>query len=615
MNRTLHAAMALVLVTLLAVPARGQTPLIVGSVRDQQGSPIVGALVTGETAAGPQASATTDERGTFALHAAGVVAVRVACRFCRGTRVEVRSDEPVVAIVRRYQALADDSPSPSDLTNLPYANVESSVALRPFTLLAQTSAPYPGSIVSDRGLSASGSVLIDDGAPAYDITSGESPYGMIPASYEQSAGVSSASDAFLYGNQAAGGIVTLDPFLNGSSSEVATVGSDAIGRAQLGSDAAGLVAGTFSNDEESRQRTDLFASVPLDADQSVTFAGGSEQGRWYGSPSALANSFSFTDATFNDPRSLNLSIGAVADRGGYATNQGEYPISAGWSDFGIRAGVHTTGAFVGFADAGIRSSTGFYDQQALPYSFPRVGAMLVQTSADAGFEASGNDYSVVGGVGAFWIDYSGGTGGTSQPAKTALAVPSLQAQLFPNGRWSVDLQGSGSFTLPTFVEQYLYAGGQPMPVQYLRNALYAGALTYTDLARVRFSFEAATEHVAGAWTGTTTSAGFAATWQVAPAISLRAWTMHVTDSVPLYGGGMPYNGIAPTVGALWLTYDSSGTLRGDLIYRRDLLDAAPFYHVDGAISGPIANRLRWYAGAEDRMRRTFVDFGLRFEGR
>ncbi len=56
-------------------------------------------------------------------------------------------------------------------------------------------------------------------------------------------------------------------------------------------------------------------------------------------------------------------------------------------------------------------------------------------------------------------------------------------------------------------------------------------------------------------------------------------------------------------------------VRADAIYRRDLLDGTPFYHIDGAISGPIAGRLRWYAGAEDRLHRTFVDVGLRFTER
>ena len=59
---------------------------------------------------------------------------------------------------------------------------------------------------------------------------------------------------------------------------------------------------------------------------------------------------------------------------------------------------------------------------------------------------------------------------------------------------------------------------------------------------------------------------------------------------------------------------AAASIRLDTIYRRDLLDGAPFYHVDGAISGPVASRLRWYAGVEDRMRRTFIDLGLRFGG-
>jgi hypothetical protein len=92
--------------------------------------------------------------------------------------------------------------------------------------------------------------------------------------------------------------------------------------------------------------------------------------------------------------------------------------------------------------------------------------------------------------------------------------------------------------------------------------------------------------------------------------------MHVTDTVPAYALTTAYDGsTTPTVNAFWLTYDATpGGLRLDAIYRQDLLDGAPFYHVDGDLSGPIANRLRWYAGVEDRARRTFLDVGLRFGG-
>lgn len=616
MNRTLDGAAALLLVMLAAVPARGEAPLVVGSVRDQHGAAIVGALVTARSLQGAHPTATTDAAGTFALHAGGIVAVLITCRYCKSALVAVPADGPVIAIVRRYDALADDSPSPADLENLPYANVESSVALRPFTLLAQRTAPYPGSVLSDRGLSASGSLLVDNGAPDYDIVAGESPYAFIPAQYEQGAVVRDATNAYAYGDQAAGGVVELDPFAGGSSSEVATIGSDTIARAQAGSDSSAIALGSFSNDEESRQRGDVIASWPLGAEQSLTVAGGSEQGRDYESPDSLfAGSFSFADAAFSAPRALNLTLSAVTDRGDYTWSEDEYPTSTAWSDSSFDAGIHSSGDVIGFADVGVRSSTGFNDAQALPYPSPRLAATLEQSKAVAGLAAGGSDYAVTAGVGAFWFDYAGGTYGLSQPARAALAVPSLQAQLFPNGKWSLNLQGSGSFTLPTFVQQYLYDASEAMPVQLARNSLQAVALSYTDDARVRFVFEQASENVSGAASGKITSSGVSAIWQVAPAISLRAWTMHVTDTAPLYGTALPYGTAAPTVSALWLTYDAGSALRADAIYRRDLLDGLPFYHVDGAISGPIADRLRWYAGAEDRMRRTFVDLGLRFAGR
>ncbi|HEX3670598.1 MAG TPA: hypothetical protein VHT92_02715 [Candidatus Cybelea sp.] len=603
----------LLAVVLAGRPALGQTPLVVGSVRDQHGAAVAGARVVARTPDGSGPAATTDSSGTFALHGTGIVSIEVSCRYCRESQVAVSPGEPVIVIVRRYDALASEAPSPSDLSNLPYAHVESSVALRPFTLLSQSTAAYPGSILSDRGLSSSGSLLVDNGAPNYDVVSGQSPYTFVPAYYEQSATLRDATNAYAYGNQAAGGIATLEPFVAGSSAEAATIGNEAIARAEVGSDNSALAFGTFSNDEESRQRGDLTANFPLEAEQSFSIAGGSEQDRDYGSAtSSFAGSYSFADAAFNDPRALNLSLSTVMDRGNYVSTTLQWPTSTAWSDTGFDASVHTNGPIVAFADAGVRSSSGFYDAQSL--GLERVGATLDQTRADAGVAASGNDFSVTAGVGAFWFDYAGGTYGVSQPARTSLAVPSLDAKLFPNGKWSLNLQASGSFTLPTFAEQYLYAEAQPMPVELTRNALQAAILSYTDGARVRVEFEGATENVSGSAGGRVSSMGLSAIWQVAPAISLRTWTMHVTDTAPIYGGLFPPTP-APTVNAIWLTYDTGGAIRADVLYRRDLLDELPFYHFDGAISGPIGDRLRWYAGAEDRMHRTFVDAGVRFSAR
>ena len=615
MKRRIGAAAALLYAGFCSAPLCAQTPLVVGSVRDQHGAPIAGALVTGRTAAGAGAVAVTDAVGTFALRTSDVVAVVIRCRYCATESVPVVPGEPVIAIVRRYDALADETPSPADLQNLPYAHVESSLALRPFTLLAQTSAPYPGSLLSDRGLAQSGSLVVDDGVPTYDVVSGESPYALVPAQFEQSALLRDATNAYAYGDQAAGGIAQLDPFVPDSNLEVATLGSEAIARAQATSGTIAAALASFSNDAQSRQRADASALWALPSNQSIAVTVGSEQGRDYASlASTFAGSFSFADAVFSDPRALNLTISAVNDRGTYDLANYGAPTSEAWSDSGFSAGVHTNGSVAGFADVAVRSSTGFYDAQATDPALPRIGAALDQTRLDAGLAAAARDYAVTAGVGAFWFDYSGGSYGESQPAKTALVLPSLDATLFPNGAWSLELQGSGSFTLPTFVEQYLYAGYAPQPVEVDRNALEAAILNYTDGARVRVSFEAADENVNGAATGKISSVGLAATWQLAPAIALRAWTMHVSSGVPFYG--TPEYGIAaPTVGALWFTYDCGAAIRADAIYRRDLLDGLPFYHLDGAISGPLAGALRWYAGAEDRLRRTFVDAGLRFSVR
>jgi hypothetical protein len=612
-NRSLDSAAALLIVTLVAAPAWGQVPLVVGSVRDQRGAPVEGALVSGRAPDGRAAQTRTDAAGTFALHGEALGSLLVTCRYCEPSRIRPIPGQPAVVIVRRYQALLADAPSNADLANLPYSHVESALGLHPFTLVSLSTTPYPGSTLSDRGLSSSGSLLIDDGVPTYDIVNGLSPYAFIPANYEQNAVFSNATGAFRYGDQAGGGIVALSPFDSGSDAEVATFGSSQILRASAGSDSSGVAAGSFSNDEESRQRTDLFADLPLPADESLGFTAGTEQARDYQpSVAPFAGSYSFTGATFSDPRALNLQVSATADRGNYAMSEDEYPISTIWSDSSFSAAIHTTGAVAGFADVATRASTGIWDSQALPGGLPRVGAMLAQTRIDAGFVATGSDYNVVAGVGAFWVNYSGGTNGISQPAKTAFVLPSVDAQLFTNGKLSLNLQGSGSFTLPTFVEQYQYSESLPMPVAALRNTTFGEALNYTDDSRLRLSFEQASESVNGAWTGTITSTGFAATWQVAPDLSLRAWTMHVTDTVPLYLGGLPYGGAAPTVNALWLTYDTGAGVRADVIYRRDLLEGAPFYHVDGSISGPLTNRIRWYTGAEDWLHRTFVDAGIRF---
>jgi len=214
----------------------------------------------------------------------------------------------------------------------------------------------------------------------------------------------------------------------------------------------------------------------------------------------------------------------------------------------------------------------------------------------------------------FGVHYTGGSDGTSVPSNAQLATPSLLVRLFPSSKWSADLDASGSFTLPTLWQQYGFDGGYHGFV-YDRNSLYSATLSYTDAARVVVSVEGASQHVTGYTNGVVTSDGISVAWQIAPAISLRAWTMNVSDSTvaplanPYYTSGIPSN-----VNAIWLTYENGAAVRIDAIYRRDILDRQPFEHLDAAISGPITERLRWFAGVEDRQRTNYVDVGLRFGG-
>ena len=219
--------------TLVAAPARAQAPLVVGAVRDQRGVPVAGAVVVGRQGNQTPLRTTTDRLGTFALAAPGVTSVLVTCRYCGPAVVAVRAGEPVVVIVDRYEALTSDAPSPSDLENLPYAAVESAGASPIYAARAERRRVSRFPFERSRSL-PNGSLLVDDGAPNYDVVNGSSPYELVPAQYERTATIGDASNAYLYGDQAAGGTVNAGPFDSDSNWQVATLGSDAIARAQIG---------------------------------------------------------------------------------------------------------------------------------------------------------------------------------------------------------------------------------------------------------------------------------------------------------------------------------------------------------------------------------------------
>lgn len=598
-----------------AAPALAQAALAVGSVRDQTGAAIADAEVEGYDTRGTQTQTVrTDGAGTFAMPGEGVVRVAVRCRFCRTTSASVVPGRAAVVIVRRFQALLSDAPSPSDLQNLPYSRVESAIALRPFALLRQSTTVTTGSQLSALGLQPAQALLLDSGVPNYDVVGGISPFDAIPANDVRVANVAAPADAFLYGDRAGSGTISVDPFGDGNES-VGLVGGETSIRVQSGSPQAGAVL-TASNDATDwRQRFDARFQTQLAASQTLGFDVATSQYRETGASSeTLDGNYSFADTAYNDAQpGYDLGVDLLADRGAYSASGPEPAYDGVWSDTGFSAGIRTRGSAFFFANTGARLSSGGYDTAGYAYD---ASGNIVQRRIDVGFEADEPDYTLTAGVGQFGIDYEGSGWGSSGGQHAALATPSLQLQLFPNERWGASFSAAGSFSLPTIVEQY--DGYAYDSLDYDRAASYAGTLSYTDLQRVRVEVEAATQHVTGSVNGLVTSAGLSVTWQFAPELSLRAWTMRVDDATTpaLAASYTPYPypstfGVA-TVDAFWLTYENPGAIRFDAIYRRDVLDGQPFEHVDGDVSGPVENGLRWYAGVQDVARTTYLSAGLRF---
>ncbi len=239
--------------------------------------------------------------------------------------------------------------------------------------------------MSDRGLSSSGSLLIDNGAANYDIAAGQSPYVFVPASYQQGAAFQSASNAYLYGDRAGGGVVELAPFVNGSRPKSRPAAATSSAACKPGPTPHPSSPVRSQNDEESRQRADFLTNWNVGDAQSLTFAGGSEQTHLFETPvtSVFAGSFTFADATYTNARLLNLTLSTVADRGNYAMNLGDYPINSEWSDSAFNAGIHSTGPISVFANLDVRSSTGIYDAQSLHFVTIAANRSDVQPNASS----------------------------------------------------------------------------------------------------------------------------------------------------------------------------------------------------------------------------------------
>jgi len=599
-------------VFLLAFCLIGATPapaaLITGSVRDQHGAPIAGALVS---IPGRPGSVRTDPDGTFALAAEGD-RVEIRCRFCRPASAPVAADGTVVAIVRRYAALTRTGPSSDDIAALPYAHIESALALTPFVQLEDSRTAVPGPQLSDRGSQRGGGLILDAGVPNYDVVSNVSPFLTIPQRYIQDATAVPASDAYLYGDLADGGTFALDA-ASESRDALATGGSDGAIRLGVSNAISSISAGLSRDQVERRERIDGSLLVPV-PDGTVGLQATASDGRTtpYETNEIYAN-YAAAHASYERTRAFALRVDAYGDRGAYdAASQG-FPLRAEWSDAGASATVRSDAAVAPFATFGVRSSTGYYDAER--FGIARFGATLAQAQMSGGVHASGAWYDVVAAFGAYDASYAGGVYGLDFRQGAQMTAPLLRVRVDPDGRWSLTASTSGGFVLPTLLARYSIE--PPYGVVYVdRDVTHEATVEYTDGARLRIAVTGLQRYVRGMDTGRVGSMGASVAWQLAPEISVRASYLRSSPSFSSHQGvRFGARPLPATTGSVWLTYDLTDALRFDAIWRQDLVDYRPDAHLDASISAPLAHDLRWFVGSERRLGVRYTDVGLRFAER
>lgn len=588
--------------------AAAPTALVTGAVRDQNGEPIAGAAVSalGDTTF-------TDANGTFALEVAGAGSVTISCSYCRRAVVPVPPDGAVVAIVRRFEALTVSAPGPRDLEALPYSRAESSVSLRPFTLLNTSSGILPGARVSTYGSSAFGGLLIDDGIPQYDIAAGATAWRAFPGFDVKEADVRDGRDAFRYGDTAGAGTFALSTQLAPGTFALASGGNESALNVSQSAGNGTYNAAASGDANEYRLRFDGNAQTAIGAD-SLSATGLITQDAI--SPQAGSSSNESSGGIrlhYQSGGPSHSFADAIADRSGYEvlTASGSH-VTGIWSDVTAQAGIASSTPVQVFATAAARTSNGLYDATGL--GVPRVAGSLTQIQASVGVQRSSERYSFEGGLGAFSIAYAGGTQGVSQPLSATLLVPSVSGSYAFGTHWNAQAAAFGSFRLPSLLETY----AKPPPTPALRYDRYesiVASIDYTDSSRVRASLLAMNEQVSNLDDGAIHSAGAEVAWQIAPVLSLRTWVMHVDDTTrseyPLVRFARTPQ--PSTVGSAWLTYDIPGGLRADVIYRRDLIDYAPDAHLDGSLSGPLQGALRWFAATERLQNRRYFTAGVRWD--
>ncbi len=602
MLKSLWFAAALLFAASRAGLAQEPVPLVVGSVRDQTGEALEGAAVEAYDASGrPIGHDETDRLGTFALRLRAQAArLAVRCRHCAPANLTLAGTSNVAIVVTRYRALEHDVPDAADLAALPYGRVVDALALAPYVIPTRD-----GTSVADRGLGGGQGLAVDALAALGDLSTGRSGFADVPDRYARSLALVPASQAFRYGAGAGGGVFAVDQLDPQRSSSAADSGEASALALEPRFGIIYPAAGVSSDDGRSVRRADL--------DVESGFAGGVLRA---GATDASASSSDAYDAG-SDLRSLRIA---------YATASRRYRTFAAFTASALDVTASATGsnayrssylsgsfrlehpgALEIDAGASTQVQSGSYLLPA-PDAYDATGNLADDTLY---LEAHGSGRRLTADAALALCDVVGRESlpyGTLDGAGLVL-LPSLAAKMQLGSALYARAGFSQSVRVPTLLDASASVPAAGVPA-FTRDELAETALGYDPGGRVRGELTLFREFSHGFEQQRLDGVGASVVWQLAPRISLRAWSLR-DDPADFIDPGSLAGNVSRQV--FWATYDNPAGLRVDAIARRDAGLGPPATDLDADVVVPLIPRTALDVGSSRRagVRRYFL--GLRVQ--
>ncbi|BDE07751.1 hypothetical protein WPS_30270 [Vulcanimicrobium alpinum] len=501
---------------------------MVGILRDQDGAVVTGARVTALDAAGRALAADHSAAdGTFALAAPQRPAMlTVSADDADPLRVAVPLDGAVTAIVRRHRA-ADAVPSAADVAALPAGSLAEIGTSIPYWIAVRGA-------LGDRWLARGRGVTTIESLPFYRRGDGTDASTLLPSHAIGAVTTVDPLRAPSYGDRAGGGAI--DARLFDRVDALRATNRDAVLAA--GNAARALIAQSWDPDGERRFAAgEATGRVGPIAATLVALAGDLPHAAYAGAGTVLRGATRTFDVTGALALTRDAATDGIVDGGSVAS--AVFDVAArGPNALSTRLRWRSESGIAGTAASTHRDA-------AIVVGASRGSDGGLRVNADLAL-AYGSDRTEDG------------------PTRTALALlPSLELEALLGGGWTARA-GAGASTL-----------GTP-GVALARASLAQAGFQYSDRRRLRFealAYAESTDAPSALTRGFAAGAG----WEIAPRLSLRAWTLNDADReqrlVQAVEDG-PYGAVLVRRpfrrGLAWLTWDAP--VRIDLLVRAGALE-------------------------------------------